>query len=175
MRHGQHSSRQTHLSTRSPEFTGVAANWISKDGEILALARFPRAAGSRGYRLVTEKQAFDNWLLELKPRTSLILMRAPVLPVRGLLDDRFLQRAASELPERRELLAIRQDPIVRGNYAWYPHLEAEDKSDLIEQLQEWQSGLRIATGVMPDWACDSETTKSAYVPDADGTIHPEPY
>jgi hypothetical protein len=161
-------------STRSCEFRRTAERWIAENGEILALIRYDRAAGSKDFEFFTSSPEFESSLDALSPRTSVIVFKERQLPLRGLVTDHFISAALELIPDGEESLLWEFDRTISGSVSWHSFRTGESHAELKEELTE-RYGRRIAVGLYPPWLHDNDCVISAIMPDADGVVRSGAY
>lgn len=149
-----------------PEIAEVCSRWIADAGEVLAVARYSRAAGQRDYALFDDPEVFASWANSLPADTNLLVLKDYQLEIRG---------AASELsPQIPTETDVEWLMIVEGggyqgrDESW----ECWGTSEVLLRLEDYDHE-HVALGRMPGWnpavIPHASDTLSAIVPRADGT------
>jgi hypothetical protein len=158
-----------YLSTASTEFLTTTGAWIQHDGEVLAMIRYHASAGSRDYEFYQSVQAFGDRLQTLPSRTCIIVFRGRHLPLRGRVDQSFIDSAVSAIEEGKEWLIKSFQKNVAGRYSWFPYSCGDSLEELRSELENYRDQI-VAVGLHPDWLEDNEVVLSAIVPEADGSV-----
>jgi hypothetical protein len=156
-------------STRSESFRRTACDWITRCGEVLALIRFSRAAGAKDFEFFTSPEAFEARLADLPVQTCVTLFRDRQLPIRGSVDEQFIDRALALIDVDSEWLLVALERTRYGEYSWFAHFAGETREELRADLQD-NKGIPMACGQYPPWLVQSESVISAVVPDHDGVV-----
>ncbi len=151
-----------------PDLTDGAYRWIARLGEVLAIARYSRAAGARDYKLFGEPGAFGEWVAVLPPDTSVLVVADYDLPLRGAAAD-----VVRMVPEESavEWLVLAEGTGHEGrDESWECWGTAEVKMYLSEC-----GSAAVVVGRMPAWnpavAEEEAELLSAIVPRPDGSVH----
>lgn len=162
-------------STLDPAFQATVEKWLREQAEILVVILWPNAGGARSYEFFKDPGAFALRLQALQPRTSVIVLKEPQLPVRGSVDESLIRRAIEAVPEGAEYLIAGLDVVTDGSGSWFPNKAGDVREEFVQDLRDWRPHVRVAVGLHPTWWEDREGVISAYVPDADGTVRPAAY
>ena len=161
--------RTGYPSTTDQTFLGTLESWLRCQPEILVLIRYSHAAGSRDFEMFTSFQSLADRIRELPPLTSVIAFRQPQLPLRGVVDDEFISRCLSSIPEGSEYLVVETVRRVYGRRSWFHHDAGVSHAELRDDLEECR-GTPAAAGLYPAWLEDTEDVISAVVPDEHGVV-----
>jgi hypothetical protein len=164
------STTAVHMSsapTTDPKFLGTLEIWFRTQPEILVLFRYSYAAGARDFEFFSSLQTLADRLLELPPRTSVIAFRKPQLPIRGVVDDSFISRCLSGIPDGSEYLVVETVRRVYGKRSWFHHNAGVSHAELRDELEGCR-GAPVAAGLHPAWLEDTDDVISAIVPDEHG-------
>jgi len=146
----------------------IAAEWIASSGEVLAVARFSRAAGNRDYQLFDDPEAFATWAFSQPPDTNLLVLQDYDLPFRGR--SGLIANALPDESEVEWLLMVEGGGFEGRDTAW----ECWGTAEVREHLSDYQTECVVA-GRMPAWnpavVNHAPDTLSAVVPRGDGTAH----
>jgi hypothetical protein len=159
----------TYQPTTAASFTNVVRDWITRQGELLTMIRFHAAAGNKEFRLFTSVAAFESVVHALPPRTCVIVFAGKRVPIRGRVDEAFIDAATRVVPEGTEWLAVALAQTTLGKASWFHFADGSTHSELISELRE-ELGQEFAVGPYPAWLNDSETVVSAVVPERDGSV-----
>ena len=107
---------------------------------------------------------------QLSPQTSVIAFRQPQLPVRGVVDDTFVEKCLSAIPDGPEFLILETVRKAYGRFSWFHWAAGTSHAELREELEDLR-GCQVAAGFYPPWLKDSENVISALVPDEHGTVN----
>jgi len=138
------------------------------------MIRYPNAAGNKEFIFFTSFNEFERQVNKLKPRTCLIVFHDKQLPLRGIVNDVFINKALAMVPDGDEYLLIGLTLTVIGAASWYSYNTGESHEDLLEDMHD-EYGHIMAFGPYPEWLYDSETVISALIPDPDGSVIPGAY
>jgi hypothetical protein len=130
----------------TPKFIATVNSWIEASGEVVVILRYLRAAGAKDYALIDSPDRFQR-LVEVCPTgTDIVVCRDAQLPLRGRVDDDFIERAKGMIPVGSEYLFVCLKP--RG--ADDPRLFGAFNSgvNLVEDLEEFR-GEEVALGLCP--------------------------
>jgi hypothetical protein len=157
------------VSTSDPIFLDTLKAWLQAEGEILLLSRFAYAAGNREFEFFCDFPSLEERLNQLPKSTSVIAFRQRQLPIRGIVDDSFIERCLKEIPESADYALTETVKRVYGKRSWFHHGGGRSHADLREDLEE-SRGTPVAVGVETPWFNDTENVISAYVPDQNGCV-----
>jgi hypothetical protein len=165
----------TLASVRDPSFIATVETWAAERGELLAMFRWPDAAGARSYELFQSSAALADRVAELPARTAVIVFRERWLPVRGLVTEDLVRQALDAVADDAEYLIVGLDTVTHGRVTSHPNAAGESREALTEHLRNWWPGVRVAVGPHPPWWDLADGVLAAYVPDRDGTVTPAAY
>jgi hypothetical protein len=157
----------SYLSISDPNFLNTMESWFRSQPEILALIRYSHAAGSREFRLFSSFPVFSEVLRQLPHLACVTVFRQPQLPLRGVVDDKFIARCLESIPDGSEYAlteTVRRD---YGRASWFHFGSGESHAELRDDLEECR-GAPVAAGLYPPWLYDNEDVISAVVPDENG-------
>jgi hypothetical protein len=150
------------------EIVEMASTWIAEFGEVLAIARYSRAAGNRDYCLFSDPEDFGRWAFSLPPDCSLLVMKDYELNLRGIAGE-----VANEVPIETDVewLVVVAGVGYRGED--WPY-SCWGTAEVHEVLAD-HGGENVVVGRMPDWApdvpSDAPPTLCIYIPRSDGSTH----
>ncbi|PKN91527.1 MAG: hypothetical protein CVU44_19420 [Chloroflexi bacterium HGW-Chloroflexi-6] len=150
-------------------FLLTVKDWIEQNKEVLVLLRYSRAAGSKDFELFNSFASFEHRLSLLSPQTSIIVFGTPQLPIRGTVDNNFINQALSLIPDGAEFLIFNPIPTHEGKYSWHSCIIGETGNELVARLKE-HYGQSLFLGLYPEWIQDNENVISATVPDETGKV-----
>lgn len=161
------------FKTTDPEFLLHIESCIVRHGEVLVVFRYPNAGGAKEFIFFRRTAEFVEASQKLPSRTWIVSYGEPQLPLRGVVDDNFIERACGLILDGREYLIVCMEKSVLD----YPHYHHEyydyDAGETHEELREDLNGVRgkaVAVGLYPPWAEENEYVTDAVVADADGEI-----
>lgn len=168
-----------YIASNNLHFLTQVEQFIERHGEVLVLFRYARMAGAKDFMFFHDMLSFQSKLEGLAPHTNVIVYGERQLPLRGKVDDVFVQRALEVLPENVEYLLLCLEKTVhdyRPHHYWesFDYSAGETHAELREDLDEYRGRL-VALGAWPPWPGGNEHTIEAYVPDQEGRISPGPY
>lgn len=156
-------------SSTSEKFLATLTGWFQSQRELLLLIRYSHSAGSKSFEFFSSFETLRERLLRLPPRTSVIAFRQPQLPIRGFVDENFIARCLSSIPDGSEFLVVDLNLSVHGRASWYHHTEGERHEELRAGLEDLR-GRTVAAGLYPPWIEDTDDVISAVVPDENGVV-----
>ena len=156
-------------STSDPEFRGTLESWFRTQPEILVLIRYSQAAGSKDFEFFESFQGMMDRIQTLPPETCIIAFRQPQLPIRGMVDDQFIARCISNIPDGAEFLVVELTQRVHGKASCFHHCEDTSHAGLLDILKS-SRGVAVAAGFYPQWFADTDDVISAVVPDEQGVV-----
>lgn len=167
-------ARMGHRSIFDSRFREKVTQWIHQRSEVLVLIRYPGSA-VKDFEFYQSVTVLGSRLLELTPRTSVIVFGERQLPLRGTVNEEFIQQATElfyTFPESqggREYLVANLEQADCGPYSKHFHCAGETIDELLADLNG-KIGELVAFGKYPPWLYDGEEVISAIVPDADGKV-----
>ena len=168
------ATRMSYAPTTDPKFLGILEQWFRSQPEILALIRYSHAAGSKDFEFFSSLQQLSDRMRQLPPRTCVIAFRQPQLPLRGVVDDGFIAKCVSDIPDGSEYLVVETVRRVYGKHSWFHHGAGESHRELHDDLEQ-SRGIPVAVGLYPPWLEDTDDVISAAVPDEHGVVSPGIY
>jgi len=160
-----------YTSTQDPTFISTVQAWIESKKEVFALIRFHAAAGSKSFEFFQSMDAFKNRLNELHARTCITVFRDPQLPLRGCVDEEFIQTALAAIPDGAEFLVVALELTTIGRASWFHDAAGVTHDELVEELRhDYCYGKQVAVGNYPPWLDESDSVISAVVPNGDGSV-----
>ena len=99
-----HSEMAQLTSTADKEFLRAVNDWVHSQPEVLVLIRYSRAAGEKSFEFFTSFERLRKRLEELKPETSVTVVRERQLPLRGCVDDEFIRKCLNSVQAGSECL-----------------------------------------------------------------------
>jgi len=150
-------------------FLQAIANRLLQDSEILVLIEYSRAAGSKSFEFMTSITALTERLGQLTPATRVTVFMRPQLPLRGCVDDQFIEGCLSRIPDGSEFLVVETERTNAGAASWF-HYEAGVSHQELKDTLEGSRGRAVAAGIYPRPISDETWAITAYVPDRSGNI-----
>jgi len=163
------ATRTTLPSTTDKKFLKTLEDWLRGQSEIMILIRYSREAGNKSFEFFTSFAALRDRLARLKAGTNVIAFRKRQLPLRGLVDDEFIEKCMRLIPVGSEFLVLETDPRM-ATQQWMYHHKAGESHDGLQQVLEGLRGRLVAVGEYPPWQKCSPEIISAYVPHEDGSV-----
>ncbi|MCC9609071.1 hypothetical protein LOC68_07075 [Blastopirellula sp. JC732] len=165
------------VPTTDATFLTTVARWIDADGEVFIVVRYPNQGGATSYEHFTTPTSFTDRLRDLRPATSVVILRGFHLPLRGVVDDVFISQAIEQIPDGTEWVVVGQTPVQYGTASWLPDTNGDTHVELEEALRDpGYFGKPVIAGLLPSWwESDCDTIISAFVPNEDGSIEPAAY
>ena len=109
----------TSRASTNKAFLGTLEHWLRSQREILVPIRHPYAGGNKSFEFFTSPAALSERLRQLPPRTSVIAFRQPQLPLRGIVDDDFIETCLSNILEGSEFLVVETAQRTYGGAPWF--------------------------------------------------------
>jgi hypothetical protein len=164
----------TYTSTKDKKFLSTLELWTSQQPEVLVLIRYSRAAGSKSFEFFSSFRNLAQRLLELPPATNIIAYKQPQLPLRGVVDDAFIERCINTIPDATEFLVVETIPTRVGKASWF-HDEAGESHQELRAALEDSRGKPVAVGTYPPWGNGDSDVISGIVPDDHDEVRPGVY
>jgi hypothetical protein len=120
--------RATLASTTDKRFLKSLEDWLNGQSEIMILVPYSRAAGNKSFEFFSSFTMLKLRLAQLKAETSVTAFRKRQLPIRGPVDDDFISKCLSLIPEGSEFLVLETDPRM-ATQQWLCHHEAGESHD----------------------------------------------
>jgi len=153
-------------STTDSGLLRTLEDWLATQREILVEMEFSRTAGNKEFRFFSSFQELSSNLQQLNPQTRVTAFRIPQLPLRGWVDDAFIDMCLRRIPNGTEFLVVETVPRTAGTYSWFHQESGETHEELRESLEN-SRGNPIAVGKYLPWQEFGPDVICAYVPDAD--------
>jgi len=154
-------------STTDKEFLTTLKDWLDNQPEIMVLIRYSRAGGNKSFEFYTSFDALSKRLRRLSPGTNVIAYSKPQLPIRGVVDDSFINKCLLDIPDGKEFLVVETVQRTAGPHSWFHEEEGETHEELRETLES-SRGMPVAVGEFPPWPDGTRDVISGFVPDEDG-------
>jgi hypothetical protein len=138
-------------STTDKKFLKSLEHWLSDASEIMILVRYSRAAGNKSFEFFKSVPTVKARLAQLKPQTNVIAFRKPQLPLRGRVDDEFIGKCLSFIPEGSEFVVLENDPRMAMAQCLSGHEAGESHAELQEALESLRGRL-VSVGEYPPWS-----------------------
>ena len=162
------------ISTASPQFLASVEDWFRSRLEILVVIRYSYAAGNRDIQFFTSFETFRKRLGELPAKTSITLLRDWQLPLRGIVDDAFIEICMATIADGTEYVVAETSHRTAGKRSWLHNDSGTSLLELRDSLEE-SRGVHVCVGEYPTWFTDTEAILTAYIPEQDGAIKPGAY
>ena len=158
------------------KFLATLESWLCDQREILVLIRYPYAAGSKSFEFFSSPAALFERLRKLTPRVCVTAFKRAQLPLRGVVDDSFIESCLHTIPDGSEFLLVETVQRVYGSASWFHDIDGKTHAELREALED-SRGNAVAVGLHPPWPWldDDPDLVSGYVPDEDGVARPGTY
>jgi hypothetical protein len=148
------------------EIVQVASSWIAESGEVLAIARYSRAAGNRDYRLFCDPSDWSRWARSLLADCNLLVLKDYELNRRGT-----ARSVTEDVPVETDVEWL---VIVTGDGGDDRAFECWGTAEVRDVLADYGDDY-VFVGRMPGWnpavAIHAPATLSAIAPRTDGSIH----
>lgn len=163
-----------HVASTDPEFLRTIESWCSVEPEVLALVRFRCGAGSREYRVFSSYSALLEMIRGAPAGACITVFRHLNLPLRGVVDELFIQKCLAAMPDATEYLMFETVPTVAGKASWYHYGSGESHAELKDDLEQ-SIGLPVIVGYHPSMSVGPTQAVDGVVPDSDGVVRAGPY
>lgn len=148
-------------------FLKQVKDWLSKTQDIFVFARYSDTAGNKGCFWFSDHDSFYHIIEKFPAKADVIVFKDNQFPLRGIVDEAFIQNIFSTFPGNTELSFIDKITPSNGLIDLY---RCDSHKDIKESLAEFY-GEPIAIGLASQWwGNDSDIMISALVPLADGTL-----
>jgi hypothetical protein len=162
------------VASNNPEFLKTLENWCKTQPEVLALVRYRCGAGSREYRLFSSYGALLQWIQEAPAGACVTIFKNPDFPIRGIVDEKFIESCLQTFPEGAEYLMIETTNTVAGKLSWYHYGSGTSRAELKDDLEN-SIGIPVVVGYHPEMSAGPEEALDGVIPDADGIVRRGPY
>lgn len=160
----------SYAPTTDPNFLARLKEWLRSRPEILVLIRYSHMAGSKDFEFFSSFESLARRIEKLPSLACIIAFREPQLPLRGIVDDRFIESCLSMIPDGSTYLLVETAPRSVGGVSWLHHTDGESHAELQEDLED-SRGASVVVGVYPPWIEDTDDVISAVVPDDQGRVN----
>src|SRR5580765_6701985 len=117
-----------HIPITDPKVSTTLEKWFRLQPEILARIRRPRS-GSEEFQFFSSHDALTDIMRESVPYTWFTIFEKPQLPLRGVVDDAFIERCLASIPDGSEYLIVETAPTVAGKVSWFHNLSSDVKAE----------------------------------------------
>ena len=97
-------------SAADEAFLDSLESWLDSHGEVLILIRYSRAAGNKDFEFHTSFLSLRQRLRQLPSETCVTAFRTPQLQLRGIVNDAFIHKCLSSIPEGSEYAVVEMVP-----------------------------------------------------------------
>lgn len=161
------------IPTTSPEVLATLDRWCRDQPELLVRTR-GRSCGNEEFKFFSSLEALKQAMRDSSPYTWFSVWEKPQLPLRGIVDDNFIERCMSSVTGGDEYLIVETIITVAGKVSWFHNLSGDVKASLRDDL-ETSRGTPVAFGLYPPCLEERDDVIHAFTPDADGIVKPGPY
>jgi hypothetical protein len=159
--------------TTAQEVLTTLERWFRKRPEILVRSR-GQASGSEEFEFFSSFGALAERMRSARPYTWFTVFEQPQLPLRGVVDDDFIARCLSSVPDGSEYLFTETVLTVAGTRSWYHNQSGESHAMLRDDLED-SRGRQVAFGFYPPCLEERVDVIHAFTPDAEGVVTAGPY
>jgi hypothetical protein len=156
-------------STGDKAFLNSLESWLKSHAEVLILIQYSHAVGNKDFEFHKSFSLLLERLRQLPPKACVTAFRTPQLQLRGIVDDEFIHKCLSGVPDRSEYAIVDTVATTRGQFSSFDFCAGESHHELREDL-EGRRGKPVAVGKYPPWQEETSDVISAYVPDQDGNL-----
>jgi hypothetical protein len=157
------------LRTNDADFLQPIANRLCQGKEVLVLIEYSRAAGSKSFEFMNSIGAFTERLAQLTPASRVTAFTQSQLPLRGCVDDRFIEDCLRQIDEGSEFLVVETAPRNAGSVTWFHDEAGTSHQELMDALED-SRGRTVAAGSYPQVVTDGVSSVTAYVADGSGNV-----
>lgn len=158
-----------YLSIEDKTFQVTIEQWLKRSSEVSMLIRYSSSAGAKDFEFFHLMEDLTKRLRELPSRTCVTVFRDLQLPLRGKVNDEFINSARNQIPNGMEYLIVGLKKIVEGNASRFIFLAGESHDELVEHLKDY-TGEEVAVGSYPSLLRDNNRIISAIIPENDGSV-----
>jgi RimJ/RimL family protein N-acetyltransferase len=159
--------------TTDPTVLATLERWFRANPEILVRTR-GQCSGREEFELFTSFKGLITRTHQVRPYTWFTIWEQPQLPLRGIVDDEFMTKCMSHIPEEAEFLIVETILTVAGAHCWIRNVSGDLRASFCEELEEMR-GAPVAVGVYPPCLEERDDVIHAFTPDAEGIVKPGPY
>jgi hypothetical protein len=156
-------------AANEPDFLQAIAERLSQNDEIFVLIEYSRAAGNKSFEFMRSMTALTERLGQLTPATRITVFMRPQLPLRGCVDNQFIEYCLQQIRDGSEFLVVETEPRNVGDVSWLHHEAGISHQELKDALED-SRGRAVAAGGYPQAVSDGISTITAYVPDSSGNV-----
>lgn len=153
-------------SIRDQQFLGPIQHLLLQGRELLVLIEYSRAAGKKSFEFTTSCEDFKRRLKRLPSAARVTVFMQPQLPIRGSVDDNFIETCLRMIPDQTEFLVLETIPRIAGTHSWFHYEAGISHEELIETLSN-SRGLPVAVGKYPYANSDEVFSLTAYAKDGE--------
>jgi hypothetical protein len=151
----------------SDSFIETVMTWIRESGEVLVIMRYLRAAGAKDYGFARTEGDFLGLLDVLPVGTDIIVFRDKQLPLRGAVNEGFIDSAKSAISDGEEYLYVKMQTLTPDDIRAFGEM-GDTHNCMDEDLRE-HVGDEVAIGHCPPFIDpDNESMVSASKGGVDG-------
>jgi hypothetical protein len=154
-------------SATGQEFLKTLENWLGSQTKVLVLIRYSRVGGNKDFEFYKPFAALQEGLLRLPAQTCVAVFRNSQLQLRGTVDDEFIGRCLSGVPDGSEY-AVLDMALTRLGRSSFLNFSAGESHNELRQDLESRRGKPVAVGEYPPWQEYSPDVITGYVPAEDG-------
>lgn len=151
----------------SEQYLEMVTSWIQESGEVLVIMRYLNAAGATDYAFARTTDDFRKLLDALPVGTDTIVFRDRQLPLRGAVNDDFIDSVKSLIRDGDEYLYVKGQTLTPGDIRSFG--EMGDTHNCMEEDLREHIGDEVAIGHCPSFIDpDNEAMISASTGGIDG-------
>jgi hypothetical protein len=159
--------------TASPEALATFERWFRAQEQILVRTRDP-IGGSDEFEFFSSFDTLKTRMQEADPYTCFTVWENAQLPLRGVVDDDFIARCLSSIPDEAEYLIVETVRRVAGKASWFYNTSDRSHTLLRSDLED-SRGTPVAVGLYPTCLEERADVIHVFRPDADGKTKRAPY
>jgi hypothetical protein len=162
-----------HIPTTNKEVLSKLECWFRKRPEILVRTRV-RCSGREEFEFFSSFKAFEDTLRESLPGTWFTVFEQPQLPLRGIVDNKFIARCLDIIPDGAEYLMMETVRTAAGKMSWFRN-HSDDTHVMFRSDIEGSLGVSVAVGLYPPCLEERDDVIHVFTPNADGIVKAGPY
>lgn len=157
------------LAVNDTDFLRPTADSLRKAGEVLLLIEYSRSAGSKSFEFIRSVTELTERLAQLPVGTRVTAFINTQLPLRGNVDDQFIDDCLRQIRDGSEFLVVETAPRSVASVTWFHHEAGTSREELRNALEDLR-GQTVAAGGYPKAHAENNSAITAYVPDSTGRI-----
>jgi hypothetical protein len=129
------------------DFVEQVERWLEEEGEVFVVIVEPNGRETVYYAICSSIEQLTTAIAGLRPTSEIVVIKEKQLPMRGLADDAFLQRALAMVDEPEDFLILS----LEGDKLLERDAFHGDRRGELEAMFDDFVGQRVAFGKLPHW------------------------